>query len=42
MYGFGVEYGALDNFSLRAELNQTDLGHGLKSARAQFGGALRF
>lgn len=42
MYGFGAEFAATQNFTLRAEFDQTNFGHGLKQAQVQLGGSLRF
>lgn len=42
LWGVGAEFAISHDFALRAEFNQTNFGKGLKAARLQFGGAVRF
>jgi outer membrane autotransporter protein len=42
MYGVGAEFAVAENFTLRAEVDQTSFGHGLKQAQVQLGGSMRF
>jgi opacity protein-like surface antigen len=42
LWGVGAEFSVTDNFAVRTEFNQTNFGSGLKAARLQLGGAVRF
>lgn len=42
LWGVGAEFALTHDFALRTEFNQTNFRNGLKAARLQFGGVLRF
>jgi len=42
LWGVGAEFAVTHHAALRTEFNQTNFSHGLKAARVQIGGALRF
>ena len=42
MYGVGAEFQVVQGFALRTEFDQTHFGKGVKSARLQLGGVIRF